>query len=90
MNSARMKLRTRNSQWLCKASDMQRREVVNIHIRDRTNRKINVSVSRGKLTFAVILIASGILMITKPVYRKKEEVSDDEYELCPYFIERGS
>ena len=90
MNSARMKLRTRNSLWLCKASDMQRREVVNIHIRDRTNRKINVSVSRGKLTFAVILIASGILMITKALFREKEETEDDEPELCPYFIERGS
>lgn len=89
MNSARMKLRTRNSLWLCKASDMQRRKVIDIHIRDRTNHK-NVSVSRGKLTFAVILIASGILMIKKAVYSKKEEASDDEPELCPYFIERGS
>ena len=68
---------------------MQRREVVDIRIRDRTNRKNNVSVSRGKLTFAVILIASGILMIKKAVYSKKEEASDDEPELCPYFIERG-
>ena len=71
MNSARMKLRTRNSQWLCKSSDMQRREVVDIRIRDRTNRKNNVSVSRGNLTFAVILIASGFLMIKKAVYSKK-------------------
>ena len=69
---------------------MQRREVVNIYIRDRTNHKNNVSNSRGKLTFAVILIASGILMITKAVFREKEEASDDEPELCPYFIERGS
>lgn len=67
---------------------MQRREVVNI--RDRTNHKNNVSVSRGKRTFAVMLIVSGILMILKPVYRKKEEASDDEHERCPYFIERGS
>ena len=89
MTSVSMKLRARNSQWLCKASDMQRREVIDIHIRDRTNHK-NVSVSRGKLTFAVILIASGILMIKKAVYSKKEEASDDEPELCPYFIERGS
>ena len=35
-------------------------------------------------------IASGILMIKKAVYSKKEEASDDEPELCPYFIERGS
>ncbi len=90
MNSARMKLKTRNSQWLCKTYDMQRREVVNIHIRDRTNRKNKVSVSRSKLTFAVVLIASGILMITKAVFREKEEAENDEPVLCPYFIERGS
>ncbi len=90
MNSARMKLKTRNSLWLCKASDMQRKEVVNIHIRDRTNHKNNVSVSRGKRTFAVILIASGILMIIKAVFREKEEAEDGEPERCPYFIERGS
>ena len=90
MNLARMKLRTKNSQWLCKSSDMQRREVVDIRIRDRTNRKNNVLVSRGKITFAVILIASVILMIKKAVFREKEEAENDEPELCPYFIERGS